>query len=185
MARSVHGDSARHDKPFVAVNCAELSQDAAESRLFGHRKGSFTAIDNHKGFFEVADGGTLFLDEIGELPLALQSKLLRALQEGEIVRFGETKPRRLNVRIIAAANRNLQEEVQAGRFRADLLYRLNVVPLNVPPLRERRDDIPVLAEHFLDLHARRLGQPRPELTAAARACCRRRSSRAMCAIWRI
>ena len=170
VARAVHIGSPRHDKLFVAVNCAELSQDAAESRLFGHRKGSFTgATDDHKGFFEVADGGTLFLDEIGELPLILQAKLLRALQEGEIVRFGETKPRQLNVRIIAATNRNLEDDVAAGRFRADLLYRLNVVPLNVPPLRERRDDIPVLAEHFLDLHARKLGQARPSLTGAARA----------------
>jgi two-component system response regulator HupR/HoxA len=169
VARSIHGASSRHERMFVAVNCAELSQDAAESRLFGHRKGSFTgAIDDHKGFFEVADGGTLFLDEIGELPLGLQAKLLRVLQEGEIVRFGESKPRKVSVRVIAATNRRLDDEVKAGRFREDLLYRLNVVPVRVPPLRERRDDVPLLAEHFLKLHARKMRIAVPRLTPEAR-----------------
>src|SRR5262249_32405576 len=169
VARSVHGASSRHERLFVAVNCAELSQDAAESRLFGHRKGSFTgAIDDHKGFFEVADGGTLFLDEVGELPLALQAKLLRVLQEGEITRFGESKPRKVNVRVVAATNRNLESEVKAGRFRSDLLYRLNVVPIRVPALRERREDVPLLADHFLTLHARKMRIPTPRLTPEAR-----------------
>ena len=170
VARALHQASPRRDRLFITVNCAELSQDAAESRLFGHRKGSFTgAIDEHKGFFEVADGGTLFLDEIGELPLPLQSKLLRVLQEGEIVRFGDSKPRNVDVRIIVATNRSLDDEVKAGRFRPDLLYRLNVVPIRTPPLRERPEDIPVLARHFIALHARKLAVPVPSLTPELRA----------------
>jgi len=169
VARSVHAMSGRRDQLFVAVNCAELSADAAESRLFGHRRGSFTgAIDDHKGFFEVAHGGTLFLDEIGELTLAIQAKLLRVLQEGEMVRFGDSKPRKVDVRVVAATNRVLDEEAKAGRFRTDLLYRLSVVPLKVPSLRDRRDDIPMLAEHFLTVHARKLRMPLPELTPDAR-----------------
>jgi DNA-binding NtrC family response regulator len=168
VARSIHGGSPRSDRLFVAVNCAELSSDAAESRLFGHRKGSFTgAIDDHKGFFEVADRGTLFLDEVGELPLPIQAKLLRVLQEGEIVRFGDSRPRRVDVRVIAATNRRLDDEAQAGRFRTDLFYRLRVVPLLVPPLREHREDVPMLIEHFLERHARKLGMAVPELTAEA------------------
>jgi anaerobic nitric oxide reductase transcription regulator len=170
VARALHGASPRRDHPFVAVNCAELSQDAAESRLFGHRKGSFTgAIDDHKGFFEVADGGTLFLDEIGELAPPLQAKLLRVLQEGEIVRFGDSKPRQVDVRILAATNRRLEVDVEAGRFRADLLSRLTVVRLRTPALRERRDDLAPLTDHFVALHARKLGVPVPVLTPAARA----------------
>ena len=173
VARSIHVGSARRDRLFVAVNGAELSQDAAESRLFGHRKGSFTgAIDDHKGFFEVADGGTLFLDEVGELPLAIQAKLLRALQEGEVVRFGDNKPRKVDVRVIAATNRALDDEVKAGRFRADLLYRLKVFPITVPPLRARRDDIVMLADHFLAVHARKMRLPTPQLTEAARRALR-------------
>jgi two-component system response regulator HupR/HoxA len=169
VARSIHAASGRRERLFVAVNCAELSQDAAESRLFGHRKGSFTgAIDDHKGFFEVAHEGTLFLDEIGELSTGLQAKLLRVLQEGEIVRFGDSKPRRVDVRVIAATNRVLDDEVKAGRFRADLLYRLKVVPIRAPSLRDRRDDIPTLAEHFLTVHARKMGVPVPELAPEAR-----------------
>jgi Nif-specific regulatory protein len=164
VARSIHAASARRDRLFVAVNCAELSQDAVESRLFGHRKGSFTgASDDHKGFFEVADHGTLFLDEIGELPLAVQGKLLRVLQDGELVRFGDNRPRKVTVRVIAATNRQLEEEVGAGRFREDLFYRLSVITIRVPPLRERREDIPALAEHFLDVHARKLQIPVPSI----------------------
>ena len=170
VARALHGASPRRDRLFVAVNCAELSPDAAESRLFGHRKGSFTgAIDDHKGFFEVADRGTLFLDEIGELSPAIQSKLLRVLQEGEIVRFGDSKPRKVDVRIVVATNRSLEDEVKAGRFRADLLYRLNVVPIRTPLLRERREDLAALTDHFLALHARKLGMPAPRVTPEARA----------------
>ena len=170
VARSIHAASGRRGRLFVAVNCAELTQDAAESRLFGHRKGSFTgATEDHKGFFEVADGGTLFLDEIGELPLALQAKLLRTLQEGEILRFGDSKPRTVDVRVVAATNRQLDEEVRCGRFRSDLLYRLKVVPLRVPALREHPEDVPVLAEHFLAVHARRLRMPVPRLTEEALA----------------
>ncbi len=170
VARALHSASPRRGRLFVAVNCAELSQDAAESRLFGHRKGSFTgAIDDHKGFFEVADGGTLFLDEIGELSMPLQSKLLRVLQEGEIVRFGDAKPRKVDVRIVAATNRSLEDEVKSGRFRADLLYRLNVVPIRTPCLRERPEDVPLLADHFLAVHARKLGIAPPPLAREARA----------------
>jgi len=169
VARSLHAASPRRDALFVAVNCAELSEDAAESRLFGHRKGSFTgAVNDHKGFFEVADGGTLFLDEVGELPMPIQSKLLRVLQEGEIMRFGDNKPRHVDVRLIAATNRVLADEVSAGRFRQDLLYRLNVVPLVVPPVRERSADVPLLAEHFLKVHARKMAAPPTSLTPEAR-----------------
>jgi DNA-binding NtrC family response regulator len=169
VARSLHAASQRRDALFVAVNCAELSEDAAESRLFGHRKGSFTgAVNDHKGFFEVADGGTLFPDEVGELPLPIQGKLLRVLQEGEITRFGDAKSRPVDVRVIAATNRTLEQEVAVGRFRQDLLFRLNVVPLVVPPLRERSADIPLLAQHFLTLHARKMGMPPTPLAPEAR-----------------
>jgi DNA-binding NtrC family response regulator len=170
VARALHGASPRRNRLFVAVNCAELSPDAAESRLFGHRKGSFTgAIDDHKGFFEAADRGTLFLDEIGELSPPIQSKLLRVLQEGEIVRFGDSTPHKLDVRVIAATNRRLEEDIGTGRFRADLLSRLNVVPIRTPPLRERREDLALLVAHFLALHARKLGMPAPHVTPEARA----------------
>jgi len=169
VARSLHAASPRRDALFVAVNCAELSEDAAESRLFGHRKGSFTgAVNDHQGFFEVASGGTLFLDEVGELPLPIQAKLLRVLQEGEITRFGDSKPRRVDVRVIAATNRVLEDEVKASRFRQDLLFRLNVVPLVVPPLRQRSADIPLLAEHFLTVHSRKMGMPKTPLAPEAR-----------------
>jgi two-component system response regulator HupR/HoxA len=149
VARAIHQASPRRDHLFVAVNCAALSEGVLESELFGHKKGSFTgALGDRKGMFEVADGGTLFLDEISETSIGLQAKLLRVLQEGEIRPVGETQPHKVDVRIVAATNRNLKEEVAAGRFREDLYFRLSVFPLVIPPLRERRDDIPLLARHL-------------------------------------
>jgi Nif-specific regulatory protein len=160
VAAAVHYRSRRRDKLFVAQNCAALAESLLESELFGHKKGSFTgATDDKKGLFEIADGGTLFLDEITETPLSLQSKLLRALQEGEIRPVGATTSRHVNVRIVAATNRNLEDEVTKGRFREDLYYRLKVFPLRLPPLRERRDDIGLLATHFLTRYAQELGKP--------------------------
>jgi DNA-binding NtrC family response regulator len=148
VARALHRSSGRGS--FVAVNCATLPENLLESELFGHEKGSFTGADRDKpGLFEEADAGTLFLDEIGELPLTLQPKLLRALEEGEIRRIGSTRPRALDVRVIVATNRDLEEEVREHRFREDLFWRLNVVALHVPPLRDRPEDIPLLVEHFL------------------------------------
>jgi transcriptional regulator with GAF, ATPase, and Fis domain len=158
IAAAVHYRSRRRDKLFVAQNCAALAESLLESELFGHKKGSFTgAHEEKKGLFEIADGGTLFLDEITETPMSLQSKLLRALQEGEIRPVGGTVSKHVNVRIVAATNRNLEEEVQRGRFREDLYYRLKVFPLRLPPLRERRDDIPLLAAHFLERYADEVG----------------------------
>jgi transcriptional regulator with GAF, ATPase, and Fis domain len=149
------------------VNCAAIPRELYESEFFGHVKGSFTgALRDRIGRFELADGGTLFLDEVGEIPLDLQSKLLRVLQEGELERIGEERTRTVNVRIIAATNRNLREESQAARFRQDLYYRLSVFPIELPPLRERPEDIPVLAEHFLQKFARQVGKKTPRLTLA-------------------
>ena len=160
IAAAVHYRSRRRDKLFVAQNCAALAESLLESELFGHKKGSFTgAIDEKKGLFEIADGGTLFLDEITETPMSLQSKLLRALQEGEIRPVGATSPKHVNVRIVAATNRNLEEEVARGRFREDLYYRLKVFPIRLPPLRERRDDIPLIAGHFLKRYCDEIGKP--------------------------
>jgi transcriptional regulator with GAF, ATPase, and Fis domain len=160
IAAAVHYRSRRRDKLFVAQNCAALAESLLESELFGHKKGSFTgAIDEKKGLFEIADGGTLFLDEITETPMSLQSKLLRALQEGEIRPVGGTTSKHVNVRIVAATNRNLEDEVKAGRFREDLYYRLKVFPIRVPPLRERRDDIALLAAHFLVRYSEEIGKP--------------------------
>ncbi|HVY47829.1 MAG TPA: sigma 54-interacting transcriptional regulator [Minicystis sp.] len=160
IAAAVHYRSRRRDKLFVAQNCAALAESLLESELFGHKKGAFTgAVDEKKGLFEIADGGTLFLDEITETPMSLQSKLLRALQEGEIRPVGATSSKHVNVRIVAATNRNLEEEVQKGRFREDLYYRLKVFPIRLPPLRERREDIPLLAAHFLERYADEIGKP--------------------------
>lgn len=151
FARMIYERSDRADKPFVAINCAALPESILESELFGYERGAFTGANERKlGKFEVADGGTLFLDEIGELTPQVQVKLLRALQEGEFDRLGATAPTRVDVRVIAATNRDLEEEMRAGSFREDLYYRLNVVNLQIPPLRDRREDIPLLAEHFLD-----------------------------------
>jgi two-component system response regulator AtoC len=150
VARMLHYGGRRKDRPFVAINCGAIPETLLESELFGHRKGAFTeAKSDRAGLIEEANGGTLFLDEIGELPLTLQTKLLRFLQEGELRRLGDTEVRKVNVRIVAATARDLEQEVSAGNFREDLYYRINVIRIHVPPLRERREDVPLLAEHFL------------------------------------
>ncbi len=154
VARAIQQGSERRDRAFVTVNCAALGESLLESELFGHEKGAFTGADKRReGRFKQADGGTLFLDEIGELPLQLQAKLLRALQQGEVQRVGSDTPVMVNVRVIAATNRNLRAEVDAGRFREDLYYRLNVIGLDVPPLRERKEDIPLLSSAFLERYS--------------------------------
>ena len=159
IARAVHSASARRAKPFVAVNCSAIPEQLLESELFGHVKGSFTgATANREGLFQAAQGGTLFLDEIGDMPLSFQVKLLRALQEKEIRPVGDTRSVPVDVRIISATHHNLEQAVQQGDFREDLYYRLNVVMLELPPLRERREDIPLLANHFLKQVARRSNQ---------------------------
>ena len=168
LARSIHERSPRREKPFVTVDCGSLPDELVESELFGHAKGAFTgATEERAGAFEAADGGTVFLDEIGELPLAQQTKLLRVLEEREIRRVGETKPRKVDVRVIAATNRSLPVEVQAGTFRKDLYFRLSVLELRVPPLRERIEDIPLLAEQFLASLAERGGRAKPALARHA------------------
>lgn len=167
VAREIHRHSRRADQPLIKVNCAAIPRELYESEFFGHAKGAFTgALRDRAGRFELADGGTLFLDEIGEIPLDLQAKLLRVLQEGEIERIGEERTRKIDVRIIAATNRNLRAESEVGRFRQDLFYRLSVFPMELPPLRKRVEDIPLLAEHFLTRFARQLGRPCPRLTLA-------------------
>jgi anaerobic nitric oxide reductase transcription regulator len=169
VVRRIHELSARRDEPLIQVNCAALPESIAESELFGHVAGAFTgAARERAGKFEIADGGTLFLDEVGELPLTLQPKLLRALQSGEIQRVGADRVRRVNVRILAATNRSLEYEVASGHFRADLYHRLAAYPIRVPPLRERREDVPALAAHFIDVGRRRLGLGPVRLTDEAR-----------------
>ncbi|MEH8021137.1 nitric oxide reductase transcriptional regulator NorR [Rheinheimera metallidurans] len=158
FARHLHRSSSRSGKPLIYINCAALPESLAESELFGHNKGAFSGAHTERaGRFEAADGGTLFLDEVGELPLGVQAKLLRVLQNGEIQRLGSDKPRQVNVRLVAATNRDLKQQVKQGEFRADLYHRLSVYPLPIPPLRERRDDIPLLAGHFLEQNRGRLG----------------------------
>jgi len=158
VARAIHERSPRQGAALVRVNCASVPRELFESEFFGHARGAFTgAVKDRVGRFELANGGTLFLDEIGEVPLELQSKLLRVLQEGQFEKVGEDRTRTVDVRIIAATNRNLEVEVEAGRFRQDLYYRLSVFPIDLPPLRERVEDIPVLARHFLQQSARKLG----------------------------
>ncbi len=160
IARAIHFMSGRADKPFVGVNCGALPENLLESELFGHVKGSFTgAIRDKEGLFKVAEHGTIFLDEVGEITPALQVKLLRALQEKEFLPVGGTSPVRVDVRVLAATNRDLEQEVERGTFRADLYYRLNVIPLTVPPLRGRRDDVPLLVRHFLQRLVEKRGMP--------------------------
>ncbi|MBW4361606.1 sigma 54-interacting response regulator [Flavobacterium taihuense] len=164
VAQSIHSLSSRKDKPLVIINCTTIPENLAESLLFGHEKGAFTgAADKRIGKFEMADGGTIFLDEIGEMPIDLQVKLLRVLQEKEIERVGGRSPIKIDVRIIAATNRNLEEEVAAGRFRLDLYYRLYVFPILIPALRERTEDIPILASHFINLFSEKTGLKAPLL----------------------
>lgn len=160
LARAIHESSPRRGKPFIAINCGAIPENLMESELFGHKKGAFTdASRDKKGLFEEANGGTLFLDEVGELPLHLQVKLLRALQEQTIRRVGDEQSIAIDVRLVSATLRNLESDAQEGRFREDLLYRLNVVSIHLPPLRERVEDISLLVEHFLQKHSKRLGVP--------------------------
>ncbi|HXK12612.1 MAG TPA: sigma-54 dependent transcriptional regulator [Vicinamibacteria bacterium] len=164
LARRLHALSARAAGPFVKVNCAAVPLEVWESEFFGHRKGSFAgAASDREGRFQLADRGTLLLDEVGAMPSAGQAKLLRVIQDGEFERLGDEQPTRVDVRVVASTNSDLEAEVQKGRFRADLFYLLNVVRIDVPPLRERRDDVPILARHFADQIALRLGRPSPEL----------------------
>jgi len=168
VARLLHFGGRRKAKPFVAVNCGAIPETLLESELFGHRRGAFTeAKTDRAGLIEEAAGGTLFLDEIGEFPLSLQTKLLRFLQDGEIRRLGDTETRKVNVRLVAATARDLEREVAGGRFREDLFYRLNVIRIHVPPLRERRNDIPLLAKHFLSLYCGKYGKREMVLSADA------------------
>jgi transcriptional regulator with PAS, ATPase and Fis domain len=162
LAKAIHFHSSRARAPFVTINCGAIPEQLLESELFGHRRGSFTgAVSDKRGKFEAADRGTIFLDEIGELPMLLQVKILRVLQEREVDKVGETRPIKVDVRVIAATNRDLEKMVAESTFRDDLYYRLAVVSIRVPPLRERTDDIPFLVDHFLSKHAERLGRMRP------------------------
>ncbi len=152
IAEIVHCNSPRRDKPFMSINCSAIPENLLESELFGYRKGAFTGATSDKtGLIVMADGGTLFLDEIGDMPLSLQSKLLKVIETGEVLPLGDTKPKFVDIRIISATNKNLEEMIQEGRFREDLYYRLNVIEIYIPPLRERKEDIPLLVQHFIDL----------------------------------
>jgi len=170
LVRALHGGSMRAQKPFVPINCGAIPKELLESELFGHEKGAFThALRTRPGRFELADGGTVFLDEIGEMEQGLQVKILRVLQEKEIERVGGSGPRKVDVRIVAATNRNLEDEVNAGRFREDLYYRLNVIPLHLPPLRERGEDILLLVDHFLTKFCERKNRSRLNLSPEVKA----------------
>lgn len=164
FAQAIHNNGSRRSKSFIAINCSAFTKELMESELFGHKAGAFTgAIKDKKGLFEEADGGTLFLDEIAEMPAELQAKLLRVLESGEFIKVGDTKTIRVNVRIIAATNRDLQKEIEAGHFRSDLFYRLSVFQILLPPLRERINDIPLLAAHFASVSAAKTNKPNPVL----------------------
>ena len=168
IARAIHFNSPRKTKQLVTINCGAMPAELLESELFGHKRGAFTGAASDKlGLFETASGGTLFLDEIGDMPIPLQVKLLRALQDGEIRRIGDNLPRTVDVRVIAATNRELEEDIKSGRFRQDLYYRLNVVPITIPPLRERQDDILPLTLHFLEKYAAKMGKGSLEISPAA------------------
>ena len=170
LVRALHKNSKRHSKPFVPINCGAIPRELLESELFGHEKGAFThAIRSRPGRFELADGGTIFLDEIGEMDLSLQVKILRALQEKEIERVGGTQTKKVDVRVVAATNRDLEIEVAEGRFREDLFYRLNVIPMQLPPLRERGEDVLVLAEYFLRSFCFEKDRPNMKVSPKARA----------------
>jgi len=168
IARAIHYHSPRKDKPFIKINCTAIPENLMESELFGYEKGAFTGANMTKpGKFELADTGTVFLDEIGDVPLAIQVKLLRILQEREFERLGSNKTRHIDVRVVAATNVDLRRALEEGTFREDLYYRLNVLPINIPSLRERREDIPYLADHFIRKHAAELGTAELEMTAEA------------------
>jgi transcriptional regulator with GAF, ATPase, and Fis domain len=170
IARAIHSASSRHERPLIKVNCAALPASLIESELFGHEKGAFTgATEKRIGRFELANGGTIFLDEIGELPTEVQIKLLRVLQEREFERIGASSTVRVDIRVIAATNRDLTQAVAEGKFRRDLFYRLNVFPIVMPPLRQRPDDIPLLAHYFVQRHAGRIGRPITRVPAATMA----------------
>ncbi|MBI4377519.1 MAG: sigma-54-dependent Fis family transcriptional regulator [Nitrospinae bacterium] len=168
IARLIHNQSPRREKPFLIINCGAIPETLLERELFGHEKGAFTGADQRKiGLFEVADGGTLFLDEIGETTPAMQVKLLRVLQEGQFFRIGGTAPTTVDVRIIAATNREIEKDIESGRFREDLFYRLNVIRINIPPLRERKEDIPLLVKYFLEKKSSENYKPVPIVTKEA------------------
>jgi two-component system response regulator AtoC len=171
VAKAIHFNSDRSNQPFIPVNCGAIPENLLESELFGHTKGSFTnAVRTKKGLFEEADGGTMFLDEIGELPLQLQVKLLRVLQDGEIRRIGDSKPIIIDVRIIAATIKDLDKEVRENKFRDDLFYRLNVLPIKIPPLRDRKEDVPLLVDHFIHKYSRELNNPIEGIVPEALNC---------------
>lgn len=168
IARAIHHASPRCSGPFITINCAAIPENLLESELFGHRKGAFTgAVKDKEGLFQAADGGTLFLDEVGNTTLGIQVKLLRVLEDHMVTRVGDTKPVEVDVRLIAATNSDLEQDVSAGRFRTDLFYRLNVIPLLIPPLRERRDDIPLLIDHFVRLYCEKAGVEVKEMSEEA------------------
>jgi len=168
VARAIHQQSNRSSGHFIEINCAAIPQELIESELFGHEKGSFTGAGNRRiGKFELANSGTLFLDEIGDMSLSAQSKVLRAIEEGEVQRIGGTRTIKLDVRIISATNKNLEKEIEKGQFRQDLYYRLNVVPITVPSLRERKEDVPILAQHFLEQFCSENGKPLKRISQSA------------------